>query len=86
MTYKTEQEKFWAGEFGDEYLKRNQGLSAVATNIAFFTKVMQRTQKIETFIEFGANIGLNTAAFASVMPKVKMSAIVDIGFCSRNLL
>jgi len=75
MTYKTEQEKFWAGEFGDEYLKRNQGLSAVATNIAFFTKVMQRTQKIETFIEFGANIGLNIAAFASVMPKVKMSAI-----------
>ena len=75
MTYKTEQEKFWAGEFGDEYLKLNQGLSAVATNIAFFTKVMQRTQKIETFSEFGANIGLNIAAFASVMPKVKMSAI-----------
>lgn len=75
MAYKTEQEKFWAGEFGDEYLKRNQGLSAVATNIAFLTKVMQRTQKIETFIEFGANIGLNIAAFASVMPKVKMSAI-----------
>ena len=75
MVYKTEQEKFWAGEFGDEYLKRNQGSRAVATNIAFFTKVMQRTQNIETFIEFGANIGLNIAAFASVMPQVVMSAI-----------
>jgi hypothetical protein len=25
MTFKTEQEKFWAGEFGNEYINRNQG-------------------------------------------------------------
>jgi spore coat polysaccharide biosynthesis protein SpsF len=23
--FKTEQESFWAGEFGDEYVQRNQG-------------------------------------------------------------
>lgn len=75
MTYKTEHERFWAGEFGDEYLKRNQGARAVAANIAFFAKVLQRTQNIGSFIEFGANIGLNIAAFDSIMPQVKMSAI-----------
>ena len=25
MTFKTEQEVFWAGDFGTEYIKRNQG-------------------------------------------------------------
>ena len=25
MTFKTDQEAFWAGEFGTEYIQRNQG-------------------------------------------------------------
>ena len=29
MTYKTEQEAFWAGEFGNAYIDRNQGLSLI---------------------------------------------------------
>lgn len=75
MTYKTEQESFWAGEFGDEYLKRNQGPGIVAANAAFFVKVLQHTKNVDSFIEFGANIGMNIAALASILPSVKMSAI-----------
>lgn len=42
MTFKTEQEAFWACEFGTEYIKRNQaGASAVAAASMFhFTEQM----------------------------------------------
>jgi hypothetical protein len=33
MTFKTEQEAFWAGEFGTEYIKRNQGDALLASNL-----------------------------------------------------
>ena len=40
MTHQTEQEDFWAGEFGNDYTRRNRGLNWVAANTAFFTKVL----------------------------------------------
>ena len=36
--FKTEQEKFWAEEFGNDYIKRNQGKNLLASNLKFFTK------------------------------------------------
>jgi pseudaminic acid biosynthesis-associated methylase len=75
VTFKTEQENFWAGEFGDEYLKRNRGEKPIAANIALFSKVLQRTNGIESIIEFGANIGLNLEAISLLRPQIKMSAI-----------
>jgi pseudaminic acid biosynthesis-associated methylase len=75
VTFKTEQENFWAGEFGDEYLKRNRGEKPIAANIALFSKVLQRTNGIESIIEFGANIGLNLEAIAILRPQINMSAI-----------
>ena len=30
MTFKTDQEAFWAGEFGTEYIQRNQGDALLA--------------------------------------------------------
>ena len=57
--FKTEQEKFWAGEFGDDYIGRNQGAQAHASNLAFFSRVLERTRPIVSALEFGANIGLN---------------------------
>ena len=35
MTYKTEQENFWAGKFGDEYIDRNIGKKLTASNLDF---------------------------------------------------
>lgn len=31
--YSTEQEKFWAGEFGNEYITRNEGDALLACNL-----------------------------------------------------
>ena len=33
MQFKTEQEEFWAGNFGVEYIDRNIGNAAVASNL-----------------------------------------------------
>lgn len=73
--YTTEQEKFWAGEFGDEYVDRNQGEAMVASNIALFAKILSRVGKIASVIEFGANIGLNLRALRSLLPNADLAAV-----------
>lgn len=74
-TFKTEQEKFWAGEFGDEYIGRNQGLVADAPNLGFTSRILKCTQSVRSAIEFGANIGLNLKALRALLPSVELSAI-----------
>lgn len=74
-SYKTPQEEFWAGEFGDEYSKRNVGDQWIANNIALFSKVISRTRQVHSVIEFGANIGLNLRAIKNLLPKSELSAI-----------
>lgn len=73
--YKTEQEKFWAGEFGDDYVDRNQGPDVVASNVAFFSRILRRTENVKSAIEFGANIGLNLLALRTLKPDIALSAI-----------
>ena len=40
MGYKTEQEEFWAGEFGTDYIQRNTGPELLASNLGFFGKAL----------------------------------------------
>lgn len=75
MTYKTEQEKFWAGSFGDEYIQRNQGDRLLASNISFFSKALKQTSEINSLIEFGANIGMNLKALNLLLPDTQKYAI-----------
>jgi len=82
--YKTEQEKFWAGEFGDEYIDRNIGNKYVSGNINFFSKVFRNTKDIKTAIEFGANIGLNIMAIKQLLTEAKMSALeINANACKQ---
>lgn len=75
MTFKTEQEAFWAGEFGNDYCKRNAGEQWVANNTAFFARILERTHGISSIIEFGSNTGLNLRALANLLPEAELSAI-----------
>lgn len=75
MSYKTQQEEFWAGEFGDDYIDRNQGDETIASNIAMFSKVLERALPIDSVIEFGSNIGLNLTAIKQLLPNAKLAAI-----------
>lgn len=75
MTYKTEQELFWSGEFGDDYSKRNIGVEWIASNTAFFSKILGNTRDINTVLEFGSNIGLNLRALSHLLPHAQLSAV-----------
>lgn len=74
-TFKTEQERFWAGEFGVDYAARNQGTQWIASNTAFFAKVLARTNNVQSVLELGANIGLNLQAIRTLLPACSMSAV-----------
>ncbi len=73
--YKTEQEAFWAGQFGNDYIARNQSEHLLAGNLAFFAKVLARTEGVASILEMGANIGMNLRALSPLMPSAQLHAI-----------
>jgi pseudaminic acid biosynthesis-associated methylase len=73
--YQTEQEKFWAGEFGTDYIDRNKGEKLLASNLNFFNKALMNAGNISSCIEFGANIGMNLRALKLLYPEIKMKGI-----------
>ncbi|MDI9355571.1 MAG: hypothetical protein QM536_00905 [Chitinophagaceae bacterium] len=73
--YKTEQENFWAEDFGDDYIQRNQGEVLLASNINFFSKSLNHADKIGSCIEFGANIGMNLKALKLLYPNILLQGI-----------
>ena len=75
MNFKTEQEKFWAGDFGTEYIERNQGDFLLASNLDFFSKALRMSSQIKNAIEFGANIGMNIKALKLLYPALHWHGI-----------
>lgn len=73
--FKTEQEKFWSGKFGTEYIQRNQGDALLASNLDFFAKALRQARGISSCIEFGANIGMNLKALQLLHPGLDAHAI-----------
>lgn len=64
----SEQEHFWRGEFGDQYVGRNQGQALVAANLALFAKALARTTRLENLLELGTNTGNNLQALHQLLP------------------
>lgn len=85
MTFKTEQETFWAGEFGTEYIQRNQGDALLASNLDFFAKALRTARGIKTCIEFGANIGMNLKALKLLHPAQEQHGIEINADAAREL-
>jgi spore coat polysaccharide biosynthesis protein SpsF len=73
--YSTDQEAFWAGKFGDEYIKRNAGDPLIGSNTAMFSKLIASCSGVESLIEFGANVGLNLMAIRRLCPGWTLDAI-----------
>lgn len=76
--YKTEQEQFWAGKFGDEYVDRNSSYSIISSNIALFSEVFGNNMSgkdVNSLIEFGSNIGMNLKAINVIRPEMNLGAI-----------
>ena len=73
--FRTPQEEFWAGSFGDDYIQRNTAEIFLAANIALFADVCRHTGKLGSVIELGANIGLNLRAIRCLQPQTELHAI-----------
>ena len=75
MNYLTDQEDFWAGVFGDDYIKRNKGADILASNLNFFSRILSKTNKLNSCLEFGSNIGMNLKAIRLLYPKISIKAV-----------
>jgi pseudaminic acid biosynthesis-associated methylase len=84
-TFKTDQESFWAGAFGTEYIGRNQGDGLLASNLDFFSKSLRMASGVRTCIEFGANIGMNLKALQLLRPGLACDAIEINADAAREL-
>ena len=73
--YKTKQEDFWAGEFGNDYIKRNQGDQLLASNLALFSEVIRNTRQLNSVVEFGCNVGMNLKAIRLLCPQIECCGI-----------
>ena len=75
MGYKTEQEEFWAGEFGTAYISRNISSEYLASNLNFFSRVFKQVGRPSSLIEFGANVGMNLRAIQLLFPGISLKGI-----------
>jgi pseudaminic acid biosynthesis-associated methylase len=85
MSFKTEQEKFWAQEFGNEYMKRNASDDYLASNLNFFSRALKYVQKPGSLIEFGGNIGMNLKAIKLLFPSINLFGIEINKLASEQL-
>lgn len=74
-SFNSEQEQFWAGKFGDDYIDRNSSPELLASNLALFTRILKHTSSITSIIEVGANVGLNLLALRRLLPNAQYSAV-----------
>ena len=75
MSFKTDQETFWASDFGDQYIDRNKSSQLLASNLNFFSKALKQAAKPKSLIEFGANIGMNLKAAQLLFPGIHTQGI-----------
>jgi spore coat polysaccharide biosynthesis protein SpsF len=73
--YGTEQEAFWAGEFGDAYVARNDDPRRVAHRVALLARILARTSGVGRILELGANIGRNLLALRVLLPDAAFGAV-----------
>jgi spore coat polysaccharide biosynthesis protein SpsF len=71
-----DQRSFWATEFGNTYSERNNSQELLASNLSFFSDVLKRIEFEPTsFLELGANIGMNIKALRFLLPEAIYSGV-----------
>ena len=73
--HNTEQESFWAGEFGNDYTNRNQGANSERSNLLFWSSIIKRTGVVNSCFELGSNRGLNLDAIKALLPDCDTSGL-----------
>lgn len=84
-TYRTEQEAFWAGEFGTDYIARNESDALLAANLGFFAAALRQARAAASCIELGANVGMNLRALKLLFPAQDQFAVEINADAARRL-
>ena len=72
MNFKTEQEDFWAGDFGNNYTIRNQSEEIINSNLFLFSQIIKHAPDVKSIVELGCNIGLNLQALNKINKQFKL--------------
>ena len=73
MLYGTEQEKFWAGEFGTKYIGRNNSEGLLYSKVVMWGQMLKSANAVGSAREFGCNIGLNLIALKKLNSSIELS-------------
>tara|TARA_E500000178_G_scaffold356396_1_gene433982 strand:+ start:3928 stop:4548 length:621 start_codon:yes stop_codon:yes gene_type:complete len=94
MESNNEQEKFWSGEFGTQYSKRNSIENILPSKIHLFSKIFKNLKNVDSCLELGANIGSNLLAIKKIRPEIKLKgleindmayeSLKDLGICEET--
>jgi spore coat polysaccharide biosynthesis protein SpsF len=71
------QEKFWNGEFGKNYIKRNISKELKINTDVFFRKIFKKKNKIKlkNLIELGSSVGNNLESLSKIYKNIDMTAV-----------
>lgn len=73
---RTDQENFWAGSFGSEYISRNNSDQLLESNVSFFAEILRNISfDLSSVVELGANIGMNYRALSKVLPELSFTGV-----------
>ena len=75
MNYLTEQENFWAGSFGDDYISRNESGALLYSKVAMWSQMLKSANRVKSIKELGCNIGLNLKALHHLNPSYDLSGV-----------
>lgn len=75
MNYLTEQENFWAGSFGDDYISRNESGALLYSKVAMWSQMLKSANRVKSIKELGCNIGLNLKALHHLNPTYDLSGV-----------
>ena len=85
LEYTTPQEAFWAGDFGAEYIGRNDNQKLLASNLNLFAQALKQVGPVGSCLELGANIGMNLKALKLLYPEMRLRG-VEINADAAKLL
>lgn len=71
----SDQVKFWKGDQGNDYIKRNTEQDLLMSYIVMWSRIFSRLDGVKDVCEVGANIGINLQAISSLKPNTNLYAI-----------
>jgi hypothetical protein len=75
----------WAGGIGNAYHQRQ--VNRVPADIELFARILDRTQNVESVIEFGAGQGDNLLAIRRLLPDARLTGVeVNANACAMKWL